>query len=77
MLQLRRLAPALARQGGCLRELSTTPALLQGGPAPADKKDKKKDKKEGEEGFELLPPGCSMIDPAYGVRWVKGSLRAP
>lgn len=61
MLQLRRLAPALARSAGGLRELSTTPALLQGQP----KKDKKDDKDT--EGFELLPPGCSMIDPTYGL----------
>ncbi len=63
MLQLRRLAPALARNAGCLRELSTTPTLLQG---PG--KDKKDDKKEDEDGYELLPPGCSVVDPSYGLR---------
>lgn len=58
MLQLSRLAPALARNGGSLRQLGSSPALL---------KDKKDDKKAEEEGFELLPPGCSMMDPAYAV----------
>lgn len=59
MLQLRRLAPALARNGGSLREVSTT-ALLQGPP-------KKGEKKESEEGYELLPPGSSIADPTYGL----------
>ena len=68
MLQLRRLVPALARTGGALRaELSTAPTLCQAAGA----KDKKDEKKDDLEGFELLPPGCSMIDPAY-ERWAQG-----
>lgn len=27
--------------------------------------------KEDDDSFELLPPGCSMVDPTYGIKeWV-------
>jgi hypothetical protein len=70
---LRRAPAALAEALGG-RTLSSAPAALAaagkgkaaaGGAAP--KKSPAAAALEDDDTFELLPPGCSMVDPAYGT----------
>jgi hypothetical protein len=46
------------RGASSVRQLSSTPTAMRG-EAPQSR--------PAEDDFELLPPGCSMTDPTYGL----------
>lgn len=59
MLQLRKALPSL-KQLGCARHLTQGTGALAGTPTP-------KEDADDADAYQLLPPGCSMIDPTYGL----------
>jgi hypothetical protein len=62
MLPLRNAFPALRQLSG-LKHISST----SGAWAGAATSQPQNAGKEDDGTFELLPPGCSMVDPTYGL----------
>ena len=59
-------AQSLLRQlsaAGFMKPSSTVISEAFSTKANADKKEA-----EDDDSFELLPPGCSMVDPTYGIK---------